>query len=82
MARFDFAAPADLFCTRSMSRKSRVTYRRFESAAEAIRFAVEQLDKELLRSTTLEVDEDRLTGDAISRLYQRPDYPLTRKVAA
>ena len=37
MSHFDYAAPAELFSTRSISRKSRVTYRRFPSAAEALR---------------------------------------------
>ena len=82
MSHFDYAAPAELFSTRSISRKSRVTYRRFASAAEALRFAVEELARENLRATTLEVSEDRLSADEIVRLYSHPDYPLPRKVAA
>jgi hypothetical protein len=71
-----------LFCARSISMRSRVTYKRFDSAAKAIKFAVEELSADGLRAATLEVAEVRLRGDDITRLYQHPDYPLARKVAA
>jgi hypothetical protein len=82
MSRFDYAAPGELFCTRSVSRKSRVTYRRFDTAAEAVRFAVEELSDDVLRATTVEADEVRVKGDEIRELYQNANYPLTRKVVA
>jgi hypothetical protein len=83
MARsFDFTAPGELFCARSVSRRSRVTYKRFDSAAKAIRFAVEELSADVLRATTLEVSETRMRGDEIAALYRHPDYPLRRKAAA
>jgi hypothetical protein len=62
--------------------RSRVTYKRFDSAAKAIRFAVEEMPADSLRSTTLEVAEVRLRGDEIRELYQHPDYPFRRKKAA
>ena len=80
--RFDFAAPGELFCARSVSRRSRVTYRRFDTAALAIQFAVEELSADNLRAATLEVAEVRLGGDEITALYQGDDFPLTRRVAA
>jgi hypothetical protein len=79
--RFDFSAPGELFCARSISQRSRVTYKRFDTAAKAIRFAVEELPADILRSTTLEVSEARLSGDAIRNLYLDPSYPLKRKAA-
>jgi Arc/MetJ-type ribon-helix-helix transcriptional regulator len=82
MSRFDFTAPGELFCSRSISMRSRVTYKRFASAAEAVRFAIEELPAEILRSTTLEVAERRLRGDEIRQVYQDPGYPLARKAAA
>ncbi len=82
MARFDYSAPSELFCSRSISMRSRVTYKRFDSAAKAIRFAMEELPPEILRSSTLEVSEVRLREDEIRELYQRADYPLARKDAA
>lgn len=82
MSRFDYSAPGELFCSRSISMRSRVTYKRFESAAKAIKFAIEELPGDILRSATLEVSEVRLRGDEIRQLYQHPDYPLARKAAA
>jgi hypothetical protein len=82
MNRFDFAAPGELFCSRSISMRSRVTYKRFPSAAKAIQFAIEELPADVLRSTTLEVSEQRLRGDEIRQLYQDPAYPLARRAAA
>jgi hypothetical protein len=82
MVHFDYAAPCELFSTRSISMRSRVTYKRFDSAAKAIRFAVEELSADSLRATTLEVSEVRLRGDQITELYRHPDYPLRRKPSA
>ncbi len=82
MDRFDFAAPGELFCARSISQRSRITYKRFDSAAKAIKFAVEELTADALRSTTIEVSEVRLRGDEIVKLYQDPGYPLARKAVA
>ena len=82
MARFDYATPGELFCSRSVSRKSRVTYRRFDTAAAAIQFAIESLGEDNLRAATLEVSEKRLSGDEIKVLYDHPDYPLARKAVA
>ena len=79
--RFDFAAPGELFCARSISQRSRVTYKRFDNAAKAIKFAVEELTADGLRAATLEVSEVRLRGDEIRELYQSPAYPLKRKAA-
>lgn len=77
--RIDFAAPSELFCTRSVSRHSRITYKRFGTAAEAIRFAVEELEPDVLRATTLEVAEVRLRGDEIGAAYASDRFPLARK---
>jgi hypothetical protein len=53
-------------------------YRRFSSTAEAVRFAIEELDAELLLGATLEVNEERFDSDGIRRLYDSTDYPLPR----
>lgn len=76
---FDFDAPSELFCAQSVSRHSRITYRRFDSAAQAIRFAVEELTVGALRASTLEVMEVRLRGEQIRALYDSPGYPLKRR---
>ena len=78
MEDFDYGAPADLFPSRSKKR-SPVGYRRFETAAEAIRFAIEVMPADFLLGTVLEVDEKRFDGPRIRELYDSTAYPLARK---
>jgi hypothetical protein len=59
-------------------RRAAIGYRRFERAAEAIRYAMEQLSPELLSGAVLEVDDQRLDAKAIRALYDSDDYPLPR----
>jgi hypothetical protein len=78
---FDYTALAELYPTRSYKRRAGcVTYKRFEVAAEAVRFAVEELPSELLLGTYLEVEEERFNGKQIRLLYESNDYPLPRKL--
>ncbi len=80
---FDYASSAELFPTRSRkARRTPMGYRRFDRAAEAIRFAIEELPPEMLLGAYLEVEEQRFDGAGIRRLYQSPDYPLARRAVA
>ena len=56
-----------------------VGYGRFARAAEAIRFAIEELPPELLLAAQLKVAEERFDGDGIRRLYESVEYPLARR---
>jgi hypothetical protein len=77
---FDYGCEAELFPTRSRKARNRhVRYRRFANAADAIRFAIEDLPAELLIGAYLQIDEERYHGDGIRRLYDSPHYPLRRR---
>jgi hypothetical protein len=76
---FDYNTEAELFSTKPRnSRRHPVGYRRFARAADAIRFAIEELPPQLLSGTCLEVGEARYESTQIRRLYKSSDYPLTR----
>jgi hypothetical protein len=80
---FDYDAEAELFPSRNRkSRRQLVGYRRFGHAADAIRFAIEELPPEFLLGACLEIDEERYDSGAIRRLYESVAYPLIRGAAA
>ena len=82
MTTFDYNALAELYPARSWKRGAgHVSYKRFEIAAEALRFAIEELPPQFLLGTYLEVDEARFDGRQIRQLYESEDYPLARRVA-
>lgn len=82
MTAFDYALEAELFPSRSRKLTGPSAYRRFAQAADAIRFAIEELPPDVLRGTYLEVDEERYDSEGIRRLYQGAGYPLARRAAA
>jgi hypothetical protein len=76
---FDYSREAELFCTKPRnSRRPPLGYRRFARAADAIRFAIEDLPSQLLSGTFLEVNELRYESGEIHRLCESADYPLSR----
>ena len=80
MATFNYAAPAELLPTRSrISKRQLVSCKRFDTAAEAIRYAIEELAPELLVGAYLEVDHERVDGVGIRNLYASAAYPLLRR---
>jgi hypothetical protein len=83
MSKFDYSAAAELYPSRSRGpRKQPVGYKRFEQAAEALRFAIEEMPSESLVGAYLEVDEGRFDADEMRALYESPDYPLPRNPPA
>lgn len=82
MADFDYSAAAELFQTRRrLPRREPLRYKRFAQAAQAIRFAMEDLPRECLVGAFLEVDEHRYSSEDIRLLYESVKYPLTRRTA-
>jgi hypothetical protein len=55
---------------------SRTKNRRFTTAAEAIRYAVEDLRTPKAFGAWLEVGDERFNSREIERLYEADDYPL------
>jgi hypothetical protein len=88
MAAFDYTTKAELFPAASAtellpnrSRRGRqpIGYGRFARAADAIRFAIEELPPDLLLRAHLKVDEKQFDGDGMRRLYESAEYPLVRR---
>ena len=78
MPPFDYGATAELYASRNPSRRAPVGYTRFETAAEAVRFAIETMPPDQLARAFLEVDEERFDAAGIALLYASADYPLPR----
>ena len=57
---------------------SRTKYRRFATAAEALRYAVEDLRIPKAFGAWLEVGDERFSSSEIQRLYDAGDYPLRK----
>jgi len=77
--RFDYNAPAELFPSKGKGfRTKMVSYKRFDSAAVAIRYAIEELGADKLTGAVLEVDEERYDDAGIRNLYASDLYPLER----
>ena len=82
MDKFDYNAPAELFPSRNRKIANKIRYRRFDRAAEAIRFAVEELPEPLLLGAYIEIDEARLGHKVIRELYDSAAYPLTKRAGS
>ncbi len=80
---FDYAAPAGVFTQMRHGRRGGgAKYRRFETAAEAIRYAMEEVPAPLLPGITMEVGDDTLDHLAILKLYEDPRFPAPRQRSA
>jgi hypothetical protein len=78
MENFNYDSAADVFS----SDGRRMSYRRFSTGAEAVRFVIEDMDAVLLRHAFIETDEARCGEADIRALYEADDYPLPRRCSA
>src|SRR3979409_1976471 len=76
MAAFSFNTAAELFPA-AIRKKKRAgfAYRRFGTAAEAVRFAIEELPADSLNGAYLQVDEARFDQSGIRTLYESQECP-------
>jgi len=80
MPTIDFDALAELYIAKERRfRNAPLAYKRFDRAAEAVRYALEEVPPEQLASACLEVDDERFDGKGIRALYDSEDYPLPRR---
>ncbi|MDX2290409.1 MAG: hypothetical protein NW217_16520 [Hyphomicrobiaceae bacterium] len=79
MEHFDFHGPAELFAASGPSlTRQKLSYKRFETGAEAIKYAMEIIGADHLRGVSIETETVRLQATQINELYRRSDYPLCR----
>jgi hypothetical protein len=78
---FHYDAPAELFMPKRKKRGTRrpISYRRFATATEAIRFAIEEFPAIRTLGAWLQVGDNRFNGDEIQHLYDSGDYPRRRR---
>jgi hypothetical protein len=80
---FNYEAEAELFRARSKKFNRQFgRYRRFDRAADALRFAIEELPPQLFLGAYLEVEEERFDSNEMRRLYDSAEYPLARRSEA
>jgi hypothetical protein len=68
---------AELFLAKR-TKSRRENYRRFATAAEAIRYAVETLRAPRALGAWMQVGDERFNSNEIQRLYEAVDYPLRK----
>lgn len=79
---FDYSIEAELFSSKSRTFRHRsLGYKRFARAADAIRFAIEELAPQLFVGTYIEVADARYDSRDIRRLYDSAGYPHARRAA-
>jgi hypothetical protein len=88
MAGFDYGAAADLLPIGSAAevaparRRKPTGYGRYARAADAIRFAIEELPAKLRRSTSLKTAGESFDSASIRRLYESAEYPIGRRATS
>jgi hypothetical protein len=76
---FNYKASVEFYSRRSSGKKANsLTFQRFNTAAEAIRFAMEDLPSAAFGGCMLEADGERFGAKELKELYASPRYPFPR----
>jgi hypothetical protein len=79
MTDFNYDVPGEFYSRKTQGlRPSGLTYHRFDTVAEAIRFAMEKVSSRDLGGCTLEVEGERFGAKELRALYASPRFPLRR----
>ena len=82
MPTINYDALAEFYLPKSRRfRNAPLSYKRFERAADAVRYALEELPPDQLVGAFLEVEDERFDGKGIRALYESEDYPLPRRAS-
>jgi hypothetical protein len=73
----NYGAPAELYPAPNR-RRGPLRYHRFDTLAEAVRFAQEEMPADERAGALIEADEIRYVGAEIAALYDAAGYPLPR----
>ena len=76
----DYSSSAELFAVQRLGRKQSLYYQRFDTAAEAIKFAVEEMPA-TSSNLVLETEFNRVDAKGIAGLYAAEGFPLERRSA-
>jgi hypothetical protein len=74
----DFNARAELYPSCNKKSRGRVTHKRFDPGAEALRFAIQDMPKAALLGAYVESEETRFGRQEIRALYESAEYSVTR----
>ena len=74
----DFGSAAELYPGSDAKHHRQVAYRRFDTLADAVRFAIEELKPTLLLGAVVEADEVRYEATEIRSLYDSTSFPPPR----
>ncbi len=81
MRSFNYTKSAELFpAAIRKKRRAGFAYRRFDTAADAVRFAIEELPADSLNGAYLQVGEARFDKNGIRDLYDSNEFPLERRI--
>jgi hypothetical protein len=76
---FDYNAPAGVFTRSAHGRRGGgAKYKRFDSAAEAIRYIIEEVPAPLWPGISVETGDETLDHRQVLDLYKARDYPFSR----